>query len=956
MKQKLFFNKLWLRVGMIVAIMTTALSGTAWAEDVTVDVTSLGTQTWSNYSLVSGNVTISTNVGTGSAPTTNNAQYRWKTGNIITISTSTGTLKTIQFKTNSTEAYGPKCLNYGGSAITNSGTSYTWTAPSDITSADFNVTSEARLTEIHVTYTTGGSGGGGDTPSPTEGTGTITFGTGKTTINSASVTGDDDLGNTWTITTVGTTSFTANSAYYQVGSGSKPATSITFTTTLASELNITAMSAKFGGFSGTAGTVTLKVGDTTIGTGSLNGTSDVTVNSTSAATGTVLTVTVTGIAKGVKCYYISYTCTSSTDPTCETPTFSPAAGTYTSAQNVTISTETAGATIYYTTDGTDPTTSSTQYSGAINVSSTTTIKAIAAAEDHNNSPVASATYTIVPLEHAGTQADPYTVADAHTAIDAGVGTASVYATGIVSKIVTAYNSQFGNISYNISTDGTTTSDQLEVFRGKGIDGANFTSADDIQVGDVVVVKGNLTKYNSTYEFEEGNQLVSIVHPATITVTSTAIDVPAAGEDDVIDVTYKNITSVVAEVQFFEADGVTPATYDWITASINSDNDIEYNVDANTGEARTAYMKVYALDNEANDVYSGLITVTQAAYVAPFDETTWTLATSITSGKHYIIVGMNDDDAYAMGEQKSNNRAGVSVTVSGTTATVSSADVHEVVIYGPDAAGLYTIYDGTGYLYAASSTANNLKTEATVNNNARWEITFNGGVASIVATQSSNRNVMRFNYNGGSPLFACYASATQSAVSLYEKAGEATPTESVTVTDAGYATYCSENALNFTGSSIKAYVGTKNGDKLTFTPINQVPASTGMLLVAEGGAIVDVPVSVSPETVQNNCLTGVNKATTLTANDYILNVVNGGAGFYKAGSYTALGAHKAYIPAAVGGSVKGFVIDFDDDATGISLMEDGRSQMEDGVIYNLAGQRISKMQRGINIVNGKKILK
>jgi len=140
-----------------------------------------------------------------------------------------------------------------------------------------------------------------------ETTGTITFGSSAVKISAASVTGDDDLGNEWTITTVGTTSFTSNTGYYQVGSSSKPATSITFTTTLPSSVNITSMSAKFGGFSGTAGTITLKVGDTTIGTGSLNATNDVVVSSTSTASGTVLTVTVTGISKGVKAYYISYT-------------------------------------------------------------------------------------------------------------------------------------------------------------------------------------------------------------------------------------------------------------------------------------------------------------------------------------------------------------------------------------------------------------------------------------------------------------------------------------------------------------------------------------------------------------------------------------------------------------------------------------------------------------------------
>lgn len=133
----------------------------------------------------------------------------------------------------------------------------------------------------------------------------ITFGSSAVKINAASVTGTDSENNNWTITTVGTTSYTANSAYYQVGSSSKPATSITFTTTLPAGASVSNVEAKFGGFSGTAGNVTLKVGDTSVGTGKLNATSDVIVNSTSTASGNKVTVTVTGIAKGVKCYYIS---------------------------------------------------------------------------------------------------------------------------------------------------------------------------------------------------------------------------------------------------------------------------------------------------------------------------------------------------------------------------------------------------------------------------------------------------------------------------------------------------------------------------------------------------------------------------------------------------------------------------------------------------------------------------
>jgi len=80
-----------------------------------------------------------------------------------------------------------------------------------------------------------------------------------------------------------------------------------------------------------------------------------------------------------------------------TPTFSPVAGTYSSSQSVTISDTTAGATIYYTTDGSTPTTSSSVYSAPITVSTTTTINAMAAATGFTNSAVASATYTIQAL-------------------------------------------------------------------------------------------------------------------------------------------------------------------------------------------------------------------------------------------------------------------------------------------------------------------------------------------------------------------------------------------------------------------------------------------------------------------------------------------------------------------------------------------------------------------------------
>ena len=166
---------------------------------------------------------------------------------------------------------------------------------------------------MSITYMSGSTGDEPTDPTPdpeepstgVSKTAEITFGGNAVKINAASVTGTDSENNNWTITTVGTTSYTSNSAYYQVGSSSKPATSITFTTTLPSTASVSSIEAKFGGFSSTAGDITLKVGDTSVGTGKLNATSDVTVKSTSTASGNKVTVTITNIAKGVKCYYIS---------------------------------------------------------------------------------------------------------------------------------------------------------------------------------------------------------------------------------------------------------------------------------------------------------------------------------------------------------------------------------------------------------------------------------------------------------------------------------------------------------------------------------------------------------------------------------------------------------------------------------------------------------------------------
>ena len=92
--------------------------------------------------------------------------------------------------------------------------------------------------------------------------------------------------------------------------------------------------------------------------------------------------------------YVKGTLTVSEKEVVAAPTFTPASGTtFTSSQKVTISCATAGAKIYYTTDGTEPTTASTLYNGAFTITTTTTIKAIAVKDGMTDSTVVTATYT-----------------------------------------------------------------------------------------------------------------------------------------------------------------------------------------------------------------------------------------------------------------------------------------------------------------------------------------------------------------------------------------------------------------------------------------------------------------------------------------------------------------------------------------------------------------------------------
>ncbi len=214
---------------------------------------------------------------------------------------------------------------------------------------------------------------------------------------------------------------------------------------------------------------------------------------------------------------VSYTLTVTDNrETVATPTFSPdATNTIASGTEVTISCTTTGANIYYTLDGSAPTNASTAYTGAITLTESKTVKAIAVKEGYKDSAVATAAYT-VGVVNTSTEANPYSAeeADALCAQLADNGTlADVYVSGIISEITTAFNSQYNNVTFHISADGLTTGTQFTIFR------AAATSANDFKVGDAVEFKGTLKNYKSgtnyTHELDAAATLIYQVHAPVI---------------------------------------------------------------------------------------------------------------------------------------------------------------------------------------------------------------------------------------------------------------------------------------------------------------------------------------------------------------------------------------------------------------------------------------------------------
>ncbi len=190
----------------------------------------------------------------------------------------------------------------------------------------------------------------------------------------------------------------------------------------------------------------------------------------------------------------------------------------------------------------------------------------------------------------GSLSNPYTVAEAVAAIQAGAPTSEVYLTGIISE-VTSYNETYNSITYYISDDGK--SKDIQVYSGKGLNGADFTSLDDLKVGQKVVIKGIIKAYTNSKtgvtinEVDKTSSIISITDGG-----DTTPDTPASGNISIDGTTVTMTNSGVTAGESIKVDKISDITTEANPTKITLSDGTVLTLDINGGTTKPAYNSNY----------------------------------------------------------------------------------------------------------------------------------------------------------------------------------------------------------------------------------------------------------------------------------------------------------------------------------------------------------------------------
>lgn len=459
---------------------------------------------------------------------------------------------------------------------------------------------------------------------------------------------------------------------------------------------------------------------------------------------------------------------------------------------------------------------------------------------------------------------------------------------------------------------------------------------------------------------EGN--VTLNKPGTTTITATDGD----DNDAEFEITYKkanpNLSYETASYTVKPNESfATPTLTNLLNVTgivYSSTNTAVATVDAGTGAVTIGSSEgetTIKAELTENDYYEG----SSATYKITVDNFNpnvagkWVPITStsdLVDGHYYIIVNATGDKALST-TQNNSNRSAVSVTSNdGVILLDEDADVAAIQLKTGARSQYWNLKTEMGYLYAASSSANHLKTQAETEDNTEAAISLDGGVMTLTFQGKYTRNTMRFNPNNGSPIFACYASSstTGTTVMLYKRV----TSETITVGEAGYTTYVTGNDFTFPSGTTAYIASAVSSNNVTLTEVASAPAGTAVVIKAAAGSYTINTITDSPADCSSNLLKASDGTVTGDGATKFALGKKSTVGFYLVGDDVEIPFGKAYL--VVGGSgVKEFLsFDFNNQ----TAVEAVKTAAENGVIFNLAGQRVNKAQKGIFIVNGKKVVK
>lgn len=375
------------------------------------------------------------------------------------------------------------------------------------------------------------------------------------------------------------------------------------------------------------------------------------------------------------------------------------------------------------------------------------------------------------------------------------------------------------------------------------------------------------------------------------------------------------------------------------------------------------VSVTVLDDTKYNEVSETFTVTVKE---PFVAATYELVTdanTLADGDNIIIAYVNTADKvyYAMGGQADNNRLATGDVTYNTDGTLTIGEgVQQITLEG--AAGGYYFYVGNGYLYAASSDKNHMKTQTEADDNAKATIEIaENGDATIIFQGEYTRNHLRFNKNGNNPIFSCYAetSSVKTLPQIYRLKSDV-ETVTITIGEHGYASYCGDKDLDFSATELKAYAVTQveNGVMILTEFEDGYKAGEGAVLKGAEGEY-QVPVATTATAVAGNMLIGNNSDAAIpvdadgTTYRFGYSPAAQKVGFMKATSNFTVASGKAYLKINSTNNAPAF-LSFDGTATGIDAANVSTTAA-DGQRYNLNGQRVNSSYRGVVIVDGKKLI-